>query len=366
MRNMIQCVILLVLLCFTGGCGFKDIDKRFFVVATGIDRSDNELKPYRITLQLAVPSPKIEPGASKVQLETIEASSIAEGVRMLKSYVDKELDFGHCKIFLLGEKQARTDYTGLLQWMRRRRDIQSVADIAVAKPDAKSLLGISPVSERYPGNTLFLSFGADGTDSPFSYVQPLSEFSKRAFEKGLDPLLPIIVSDSKKSYIINRTALLDKNKISALLSPEETQLFNQLDQSFIKSSIHGTYEGIQIVGAVSDIRSKYQMKSEDDKVVITFNVKLSIVLEDAPENLYQHEWQTIENKLSKDFSQQSEALLLKIQRAGVDPFGFGLRYRANHHTNNPNEAYEKWLSLYPGVEFKVDTKINIEGTGLIQ
>ncbi len=125
-------------------CGFKDIDKRFFVVALGLDMSDNEKKPYRITLQLAVPSPKIEPGASKTQIETIESESISEGVRMLKAYVDKELDFGHCKVFIIGEKLARKDYRDLLQWMMRRRDIQSVADIAIGKPDAESLLKVRP------------------------------------------------------------------------------------------------------------------------------------------------------------------------------------------------------------------------------
>ncbi|MDQ0061214.1 Ger(x)C family spore germination protein [Paenibacillus harenae] len=366
MRNVFCCVILLVTVCFLGGCGFKDIDKRFFVVATGIDKTDNEQKPYRITLQLALPSPKIEPGASKAQLETIDASSIAEGVRMLKSHVDKELDFGHCKIFLVGEELARSDYSGMLQWMRRRRDIQSVADIAVAKPDAQALLGVKPVSERYPGNTLFLSFGADGTDSPYTYVQPLSEFSKRAFEKGLDPLLPIIIPDSKESYIINRTALLNKNKIIMVLSPEETQLFAQLAESYPKSSVRGTYEDTQVVAAVSDIRSKYRMTTQGAKTVIAFKVKMSVVLEDAPENLYKQEWASIEKKLSEDYSRQAEELLRKIQQAGVDPFGFGLRYRANHHSNNPNEAYEKWLPIYPGADFKVNAKVNIEGTGLIQ
>lgn len=366
MRSVIRCVILLLTVCFIGGCGFKDIDKRFFVVATGIDKTDNKQKPYRITLQLAVPSPKIEPGASKAQIETIDASSIAEGVRMLKSYVDKELDFGHCKIFLIGEELARSDYNGILQWMRRRRDIQSVADIAVAKPNAESLLGVKPVSERYPGNTLFLSFGADGTDSPYTYVQPLSEFSKRAFEKGLDPLLPIIVADSKESFIINRTALLNKDKIMMVLSSEESQLLIQLAESYPKSSVHGTYEDIQIVAAVSDIRSKYRMTMQGANTIITFQVKMSVVLEDAPENLYKQEWASIEKKLSEDYSQQAEALLRKIQRADVDPFGFGLRYRANHHSNNPNEAYEKWLSIYQGVDFKVNAKVNIEGTGLIQ
>lgn len=200
-------LLLLILIEMLSGCGFKDIDKRFFVVATGIDLSGNEKKPYRVTLQLAVPSPKIEPGASKTQIETIDAESISEGVRMLKSYVDKELDFGHCKVFIIGKKLARTNYADLLQWMNRRRDIQRVADIAIGKPDANTLLHVLPISERYPGNTLFLSFGADGTESSYMYVESLSDFARRASEEGLDPLMPVIMKDNQESFIINRTAL---------------------------------------------------------------------------------------------------------------------------------------------------------------
>lgn len=215
MNAYIRIALASLIIGMLGGCGFKDIDKRFFVVAIGIDASENEKKPYRITLQLAIPSPSIEPGASKTQIETIDAPSIAEGVRMLKAYVDKELDFGHCKIYIVGEKVVKTNYQDTLQWMMRRRDIQNIANIAIGRPDAASILKVIPISERYPGNTLFLSFGADGTESSYTYVETLSDLSRRATEQGLDPLMPIIMKNKESSFIINQTALLDKKESSS-------------------------------------------------------------------------------------------------------------------------------------------------------
>ncbi|MCA0755316.1 hypothetical protein KP806_09660 [Paenibacillus sp. N4] len=266
MNRLPRMTLLLLLVALLGGCGFKDIDKRFFVVALGIDLTDNEKKPYRITLQLAVPSPKIEPGASMHQIETIDAESISEGVRMLKAYVDKELDFGHCKVFLLGEKLARSGYEDVLQFMSRRRDIQSVADIAIGRPDAESLLKIKPVSERYPGNTLFLSFGSDGTESSYTYVESLSDFSRRAGEEGLDPILPVVMKDKKDSFIMNRTALLNKKKVKLILSPSESQLFNQIASDFVKSSMHGNFEGMPLVVSITEIHSRYRfVKLEGDE-----------------------------------------------------------------------------------------------------
>ncbi|WP_138752442.1 Ger(x)C family spore germination protein [Paenibacillus sinopodophylli] len=363
MNLSIRVTLTMLAVCLLGGCGFKDIDKRFFVVALGIDHSENEKKPYRLTLQLAVPSPKIEPGASKTQIETIDSESIAEGVRMLKAYVDKELDFGHCKVFLIGEQLARTDYQDVLQWMSRRRDIQSVADIAIGKPDAESLLQVKPISERYPGNTLFLSFGADGTESSYTYVESLSDFSRRSSEKGLDPLMPIITKDSKESFIINRTALLNKKRVKLVLSSSESQLYNQLAKDFTKSSMHGMFEGMDLVVAITSIHSNFRLSKQNDEDIVTMNVKMKVIFEEAPKGLYNDQWGPVEQQLNKEYSKSCVALLKKIQKANVDPIGFGLRYRATHPGNS---AWKEWKSIYPNVKFKVNANIRIEGTGLIK
>jgi spore germination protein KC len=357
-------LILLCLLLMLPGCGFKDIDKRFFVVALGIDLTENEKKPYRITLQLAVPSPKIEPGASKTQIESIEAPTISEGVRMVKAYVDKELDFGHCKVFVIGEPLARSDFADVLQWITRRRDIQSVADVAIGKPDAAALLRVQPVSERYPGNTLFLSFGKDGTESPYTYVESVSDFSRRASEKGLDPVVPIIRIDNKSSYIINRAALMNKQKIRLVLSPEETQLFNQIGMHFVKSSLHGMFEGTNLVLAITEIHSKYKfVKQSGGQETLVMNIKTNVVFEEAPKGLYEENWSAIEQQLAVSYSKSIEKLLRKIQKAGVDPLGFGLHYRATDHSV---DSWERWQKIYPKLKFQVNTKVKIEGTGLIK
>lgn len=363
MSITLRVLLLLFTLGLLGGCGFKDIDKRFFVVALGIDASENEKKPYHITLMLAVPSPKIEPGTSITQIETIDTETIAEGVRMLKSYVDKELDFGHCKVIVIGEQVARQNYQEILQWMSRRRDIQSVADIAIGKPDAETILTVKPLSERYPGNTLFLSFGADGTESSYTYVESLSDFARRSSEKGLDPLIPVILKDGKQSFIINRTALLDKKKIKLILSPDESQLYNQLSEDFTKSSMHGMFQGLEIVVAITDLHSSFHLGKENGQDTITVNIKSKVVFEEAPIGIYEDQWPLIEQSLNEEYVQSCIDLLKKIQKANVDPIGFGLRYRATHPGK---DAWKEWESIYPTVKFIVHSNIKIEGTGLIK
>ncbi|MHA7964291.1 Ger(x)C family spore germination protein [Paenibacillus sp. CAU 1782] len=356
-------VLVLLLVVPLGGCGFKDIDKRFFVVGTGLDLSGNKEKPYRITIQLAIPSPKIEPGTSKFQFETIDAVSIAEGLRMLKAYVDKELDFGHCRIFLIGESLARQNITPVLDWMKRRRDIQMVAMMAIGKPDAASVLKIKPISEQYPGNALLLSFGADGTESSYNYAESLSGFSRRLTERGFDPALAIVKGDKKLGYIINEIALMDKQRIKLILSPDESQMFNQLASRFTKASMHGIFRHQKMVVAINQLHSRFRIENRDDQDVIKVNMRMKTVVEESAASLFDKDLKPIESELEKSYEAEANKLLVKIQKANVDPLGFGLRYLAMH---SGDQNWERWQQLYPEASFQVNVRLIIEGTGLIR
>lgn len=363
LRLLTRAAALAILLCLLAGCGFKDIDKRFFVVGMGIDRSGNEEKPYRITVQLAIPSPKIEPGSSKVQSEMLDAPSIAEGLRMMKAYVDKELDFGHCKMFIIGEALARSEIDSTLMWMLRRRDIQSVATVAVGKPDAQTILAVRPLSERYPGNALLLSFGSDGTESSYNYAETLSGLARRSTELGFDPALGIIANERKQSYIINQVSLFDKHRIKLVLTPEETQLFNQISDHFTKSSMHGSFKGHPLVIAINELNSRFRITRQEGQDTVIMNIRIKAVFEEAPFGTFDKDWKPLEEQLAKEYEAAAVKLLLKIRKAGVDPLGFGLRYRAMH----PGEqSWTEWQRLYPDIPIQVKVKLKLEGTGLIR
>lgn len=146
--------LLLICTCLVG-CSFKDIDKRFFVVAMGVDWTGKEDKPYLVTLRLAIPASKVGEGMAESQIEYQEAKSIAEAVRNLKAHVDKELDFGHCRMFLFGASLTKESLEEPLNWLSRRRDIQLISYTAVAEPNARKLLEANPTTERLAGNSFF-------------------------------------------------------------------------------------------------------------------------------------------------------------------------------------------------------------------
>ncbi|MFB9326004.1 Ger(x)C family spore germination protein [Paenibacillus aurantiacus] len=362
-KGLLAVLLLTLLMPLLAGCGFKDIDKRFFIVALGIDPAD-EGKGFKVTLRLAVPSPKIEPGSALSQVKTLQATTIAEAVRLAKSHVDKELDFGHCKVFVLGEKLAKTNYSDVMEWMTRRRDIQSVSYLAIGRPDAQTIVKIAPKTERYPGNSLFLAFGEDGTESSYSISTYLFDFNRRFGEHGMDPVLPLIrKSPQEEDYFISRIALLDKSKMVMLLTPQESQLYNQIANHFKKSTIRATIDEEQVVLAANSVSSRYDVVSgAGGTQVLRLKLKVSGLFEEAPIGIYNQNWQKLEQKFGEQLAGQIKRMLVKIQKAGVDPFGFGLRYRATHAGNE--QTWKDWQKIYPQLEFDVKVDVHVEGTGL--
>lgn len=363
--SIVCCIISSVL----AGCGYKDIDKRFFAVSIGVDfNEDNEEKPYKITLALAVPSTKIEPKSAITQIESIDAVNISEGLRQMKTKLDKELDLGHCKVIIIGEALAKQDVTELVYWIARRRDVQNIAALAIGKPTAEKIVSVNPESDRFSGNTLNFFFSSDTTESSYTYLATFTEMFKRLKEPGLDPILPIITAEDDSTYVVNSVALLDKQKIKLVLSPRETQLFNQLGGHLSQSSIYGSYEYDEITMTINKIKTSYEINEMVAQPEINMKIKQSVIIEELPSELNEDKnisYSQLMDKMQKQYSQESIALFEKIRDAELDPYGFGLRYRAKHPLLI--EQYEEiWPSLYKEVAFNVHTKMDLKSTGLLK
>lgn len=361
-KLLLTCIVCLALLPL-GGCQLKDIDKRYFVVTAGFDYSEDPANPYKVTLRLALPSSKVEEGGAMSIVQTVNAPSIAEAVRHLKSTVDKELEFGHCREFIFGRRLVeQLGIDDSMQWLMRRRDIQSVSNLMIGDPDAYTVASLRPKSERYPGNSLFLSFGNEGTESAYTVTTYLFDLYRRVYELGLDPVLPV-ASVFQDAYKIDRAALLDKSKARLFLTPEETLLFNITAFGTNNAIVTLPKKPLNVVMSTTRTVARVDMSGGADPVAIV-NVRVEGFLEQSPPHLLEMDWPGLERKMGKHFSDETERLLYKIRDAGLDPYGFGLHYLADRR--NAKTSLEKWKQLYPSIRFDVRTNVSIQGTGLIR
>ncbi|WP_083678026.1 hypothetical protein [Paenibacillus sp. FSL R7-0337] len=180
--------IIMLLLCVTiTGCNFKDIDRRIFVVAIGIDPGQQE-GTFKVSLKLAIPQGDVTKIDEKMQILTEESESISEALRRMKSKVEKELDYVHCKSVILGEGIAADDIRHVTDWAVQRRDIQLILNFAIGRPGALEVLRVKPPSERIPSNSLILAMSGQGTESPFISSVYSYQLMRSIYENGIGPL----------------------------------------------------------------------------------------------------------------------------------------------------------------------------------
>jgi spore germination protein KC len=358
MKAMLVILTLFLTVSVVGGCGFKDIDKRFFVVAMGIDWTGKEDKPYLVTLRLAIPASKVGEGLAESQVEHLEAKSIAEAVRNIKAHIDKELDFGHCRVFLFGDTLVHESLEEPLNWLSRRRDVQLISYVAIAEPNARKLLESNPSTERLAGNSFFLTFGKEGTESPYTVTELLFDSFRRFKEKGLDPYLPLINFDGD-SYVVEQLALFDKTKVRLTLNSAQAQVYNMSANAFSKSGIQTTYRGKTLAFYVSRVSRNISI-SHDEIPVVKLTLKISGLVEQAVLNIDAKE---VQHLLEEQVTQTVEDLLYKIRDANVDPYGFGLHYLGQYF--GKEEDWKHWQSIYPEVKFEVETHVKVDSTGLV-
>ncbi|NRD79282.1 Ger(x)C family spore germination protein [Bacillus sp. BRMEA1] len=356
-------VLLFALLLELGGCGFKDIEKRFFVVAIGVDQAKNSDKKFNISLKFAIPSSSKDQPSQSI-IVTQEGDTISEAVRIIKTKVDREIDFSHAKVLLFGQKVVEKELpAGIYYWFARRRDIQEIAWIGIGKPSALAVLKVRPKSEHFPGDALFLALGKDGSETPFIISEFFFDFKKRTTEKGLDPVLPVLEAQ-KDLIVINTVGIFDKKRLKLLLNPVETMILNFFMINEQKSALK-VKASQTIVIDTKKVKNTYKiMKPKGKPPYIQVNSKIIGMMEEAVKYaVYNQHVSGYEKAAEKEFSHNIKQMLIKFQKANVDPIGFGLRWRA--HSFNRDD-WQEWKRIYPTIKFNVNSQVIIEDTGLIE
>ncbi|WP_284645795.1 Ger(x)C family spore germination protein [Paenibacillus silviterrae] len=364
----IACKLALCIILCGGltGCGFKDIDKRFFAVSIAIDEPVNKERKYMVTIRLAIPSPEEKFGANNSILVTEENDSIAEALRIVKSKIDKELDLGHMKAIIIGESIAKKgEMQEICDWFFRRRDVQQIAWMGIGRPRAIDVIKLEPNTERLPSNMLFMFFGETGTETGYVVSEYMFDFRRRLTERGIDPILPVLEPRGGNQLTINRVALLDKKKQKLVLTPRETKIFNTFYQGTGKYDIRVNQGNDFFVIAAENVRSLFTIVPQaDGKLKIKVRLKISGIIEETSKTHFRgDELHDLEKLAEQTVQERVQLFLKKLQQSGVDPIGFGLRYRAQNWDRQ--KAWDEWQELYPSVEFEVIPHVNITSTGVI-
>lgn len=362
-RKLYKLIVLIGIVLICSSCGFKDIDKRIFVVAVGVDKPKDEGKQYRVTLKLAIPlgSAKSSPKPEYTYLSE-DSDTIAQAVNNLQAHIDKDLEFGHTKVIIFGESMLENDMNEVIDFFNRRRDIQQTSWVAIGKPNAEDVLKTKPAAEMAGANVLFNTFSGIGTESPSIITTYFYEFRRELEALGVDAVLPILETNEKKdTLIINKANVLKDKKGALELNPEQAETLNVLSDRSKKLNFEVKKDDLHFTLFITKLEAKYDILT-DPSPVIKLNVKMSGSVQESKTKLSMKELEKYSKMASEEYKKKAEALLNLFQENKVDPIGFGLRYYATRRNHGQND----WDKIYPDVKFDVSVKVDVLSTGSIQ
>jgi len=349
-------------------CGTKDIDKRMFVVAVGIDKSDNEEKPYEVTIKVPIPSNKKASQAPNFIYLTEIAGSISEALHILTSHVDKNLEFGHTKFIIFGENIIEEDLRVVVDIFLRRREFQQTAWLTVARPSAKEALKATSSTNIPDINIMFNRFSNIGTESSYIVSTFLFDFRRKIGENGINPILPIMeINENNTNIIVNKSIIIAEDKTRLELSPEQTEDYNTLTNQTktINLDIQVKEDNTAFTVYVDAVNVKYKILTPtNQKPVIKMKVDMVGLLQESTTLTDRNQLATYNKLASEVFKERALNFLKLLQTNEVDPIGFGLRYEATRLHNR--DLVAEWKEIYPEITFDVTVNMVIKSLGSIQ
>ncbi|WP_062107055.1 Ger(x)C family spore germination protein [Bacillus niameyensis] len=360
-------VVLVLMTSFFSGCSFKDIDKRIFVQGIAIDYTEDKEKPYRITLKLAVPTGSLkESQGAKYSYLSREDSSLAGAIRILKTHTDKELDFGHSRIIIFGEKLIDHNINEVTDFLFRRRDIQMIAWVAVGDPSAEEVLKVETPSEMAASPTLTNLFSQNGVESAYIVSTFLFDLRRKTFEPGIDPILPIIrVNKEKNKIMVNQSVVFKKHNEHVHLSSKFTKSYNVLSNDINKYDLRVKGEDHQFIFSVDSVDVKYKIDTSSlEQPIIKMKIQIAGIIEESFKDLSPKELDKYSKFASNTAKENVHEFLTAMQKENIDPLGFGLRYRATRLAQQ--DTLSQWENIYPNVKFEIHVDAKVKSTGTIE
>ncbi len=88
------------------------------------------------------------------------------------------------------------------------------------------------------------------------------------------------------------------------------------------------------------------------------------VINSSKHRLDDKELRRYEKLTQETLKERIEQYIHKIQKANVDPVGFGLRFQAKSWSNN--SKWDIWKEAYPTIKTLIKVKLKLNNTELIQ
>ena len=379
-RMLGRCLFLFICIgLFTGCWDSRETDDLALVIASGLDiTEDGQLEgTLQIALPTGIPSSLQTGGKGKesVLILTAKGKDGVEVLSKMQQQLSRKIFLGHRGVIVIGEKYARQGINQFLDNILRLPDSRYNSYILTAYgTTAKEILNMPYQLEQIP------SVGINKIQfSGFSLSIKADEFLSNLASDGIAPVTGGIRikknGTGPKSFIIDKAAVYNGNKLAGFLSGVELTTFRWLRGETKKLGFSAQMEpkdekakgtvAIEILQSKMKIRTV--IKNGDPEVSVTLKARARLV-----ENDTKLDFSNIKNlkkaevKFSKEIQKTMESMISHVQKKfQSDIFGFG----GELHIQHPyawKRMKKEWKDIYPQVPVTVKTDIRIERIGRTQ
>lgn len=195
-RIFILIIIIILISSFSASYNSLNLDNLAFAVAIGIDKStSNKLK---VTFEFLAPSASSESGGeTKPILNTVECSSITNGINIMNAYLGKKVNLSHCKLIIFSEELAKEGISDEVYSLINEVQIRPSANIVVSKCNSKyyienSVPSLESLIPRYydifPNTSEYTGYTCNATIGDFFNALVCNSCSPYAILGGINSL----------------------------------------------------------------------------------------------------------------------------------------------------------------------------------
>ncbi|TBL80283.1 Ger(x)C family spore germination protein [Paenibacillus thalictri] len=380
-------ILIVISFCVMGpllaGCWDRtEVNDLALIMAAGLDKkSDNTIE---LAVEVFVPKGASSggmqggggagstSGAGQTLVRSAYGITLADAMAKLQEEFPRRIFWGHCEVFIFGEKLAKDGMRDHMDFIMREPGPRERANVFISKGNARDILQLIPPLERSSAEVLRemakLQTGMKVTVKDFSEM--LIGDSKAAALPWVEmvPAEPFKKPNETVGFI-NGTAIIKGDRMVGLLNDKLTRGLLWLRDE-IKTSIV-TITPKETKGHVSMKLLKSQtnlipsingdkwsvtvkIETEDDVMQNTTNLDLTNPkLSDS-----------LEKQLAEDIERRIKDALVQPQKElNADIFDFAEAF----HRKYPKEwrkAKARWDELFPKVEVKIEAKAKIMRTGM--
>ncbi|WP_330502163.1 Ger(x)C family spore germination protein [Peribacillus frigoritolerans] len=378
-------VLLLLVICgttpFLSGCWDRiEITDLAIVTAAAIDKKGNN--QIELSVQVFIPS-SISSGGGQggssqggsgvtTMVRNEKGSNISDALSKLQSKLPRKVFWGHCKVFVFGEKLAKEGIQEQLDFLLRHPQPREKANVYVSKGEAKPILESLPPLENYSGEVL-----RELSDLHIGMLVTMQDLDEMLTGRPQAAALPIvkILPPAKGQtklqgipYIVG-TAVFKKDKMTGTMTEKETRgllwLRDEVESYTVtfqpkgvkgKISLSPVSAKVKIIPQIINDKWKLLVKISTDGAVIQNGTNLNL---SNPKSL-----KAAERAYQKDIENRIRMAFLHIQHKKSDILGLGKDFYRKY-PKQFNKVDNHWDEIFAEMEVEVDVVAHIRRQGYI-